>query len=172
MPAHARVRFAEFAFDPATGELWRGDIAVPLEHQPALVLSHLIASAGRVVTREELASAVWGAGTHVKFDDGLNYCIRQIRAALGDDAKAPRFVETLPRRGYRFVTMTSPQHGSTEARKHRSYLGLGHAPRYPWLRVAAALAAVIVAVAIAETRPNNHHAVAASMARSLHDLIF
>ena len=91
MPARSRVRFADFAFDPATGELWRGDVSVPLEHQPALALGRLIASAGTVVTRDELAAAVWGAGTHVKFDDGLNYCIRQIRAALGDEARVHSF---------------------------------------------------------------------------------
>ena len=159
MPPHARVRFAEFAFDPATGELWRGDVAVPLEHQPALVLSHLIASAGRVVTREELASAVWGAGTHVKFDDGLNYCIRQVRAALDDDAKEPRFVETLPRRGYRFVAVAAP-----DTRR----------PSGAWfpVRMAAAAAFFAVAVVFVESRPNNHHEVAVKVARSLHDLIF
>lgn len=174
MPSPARVRFASFVFDSASGELWRDDAAVPLEHQPTLALGCLIASAGRVVTREELAAAVWGTGTHVKFDDGLNYCIRQVRAALGDDAKAPRFVETLPRRGYRFVAETMPDHGNTEARKHRNLLG------FPILAIklqnraslAAAIAAVIMALAIVESRPNNHHEVAVSMAKGLHGLIF
>ena len=73
-----------------------------LEPQPARVLALLVARAGELVTREEIQREVW-PDTHVDFDQGLNYCIRQIRTALGETAEAPRFIETLPRRGYRFV---------------------------------------------------------------------
>jgi DNA-binding winged helix-turn-helix (wHTH) protein/TolB-like protein len=97
------VQFAEFEFDPASGELRRGSAVVRLEPQPARVLAHLVERAGQVVTRTELQQAVWGGETFVDFEHGLNYCIAQIRTALGDSAAAPRFIETLPRRGYRFV---------------------------------------------------------------------
>lgn len=82
---------------------------MPLPPQPFKVLALLVRHAGGIVTRTEIREQVWGAGTHVEFDQGLNFCIRQIREALGDDADAPRFVETLPRRGYRFVaSVTAP----------------------------------------------------------------
>ena len=95
--------FGGFEFDAASGELRRGGGIVRLEPQPARVLAHLVAHAGQVVTRTELQQAVWGEETFVDFEHGLNYCIGQVRTALGDSAAAPRFIETLPRRGYRFV---------------------------------------------------------------------
>ena len=152
------VRFAEFSFNPVSGELFRNGTPVPLEHQPALVLAHLLASNGQLVTREDLRAVVWGGGTHVKFDDGLNYCIRQIRAALGDEARSPRFIETLPRRGYRFLTPVDVSR-----------------PAASWLRGSAAAAAIITALGVlpfAEMRPNRHHEVAISILRTVHDLIF
>jgi DNA-binding winged helix-turn-helix (wHTH) protein len=97
------VQFAEFEFDAASGELRRGSAVVRLEPQPARVLAHLVERAGQVVTRTELQQTVWGGETFVDFEHGLNYCIAQIRTALGDSAASPRFIETLPRRGYRFV---------------------------------------------------------------------
>lgn len=80
---------------------------MPLPPQPFKVLALLVSRGGAIVTRSEIREQVWGAGTHVEFDQGLNFCIRQIREALGDDADAPRFVETLPRRGYRFLASVS-----------------------------------------------------------------
>lgn len=74
-----------------------------LPAQPAKVLSFLARNAGRLVTREEIRAHVWSDDTFVDFEQGLNFCIKEIRAALGDDARAPRFIETLPRRGYRFL---------------------------------------------------------------------
>ncbi len=100
---HQRVRFAEFEFDCSSGELLRGGVSMKLQPQPAKVLAVLIRSAGNVVTRQELANEMWGSGTFVDFEQGLNYAIRQIRASLGDDADQPRFLETLPKRGYRFI---------------------------------------------------------------------
>jgi DNA-binding winged helix-turn-helix (wHTH) protein len=99
MPA---VCFGPFTFDPQTGELRNGPIDVPLQSQPARVLALLASKPGELVSREELRAQVWG-DTWVNFDQGLNYCARQIRIALGDDAKSPRYVQTLPQRGYRFV---------------------------------------------------------------------
>ena len=84
-------------------ELRRGGVVVPLQRQPALVLSCLLTHAGRLVSRDEPARFVWGDGHHVEVDQSLRYCIRQIRLALRDDAEAPRFIETLPRKGYRWL---------------------------------------------------------------------
>ena len=97
------LRFGDFEVDPAAGELRRGGVPVNLPPQPARVLAFLAGRPGEVVTREEIQAEIWGQETHVDFVQGLNYCIRQIRMALGDDASSPRYVETLPRRGYRFV---------------------------------------------------------------------
>lgn len=98
----SRLRFAGFAFDPATGDLSGPEGDVRLQPQPARVLAVLAARSGTLVTREELQAQVW-PDTKVEFDQGINYCIRQIRSALGERADAPRFIETLPRRGYRFL---------------------------------------------------------------------
>lgn len=97
------IRFGLFELDPATGELRREGRAVRLQPQPARVLALLVARPGEVVTREELRRQIWNDGTFVDFERGLNFCIAQIRAALQDSAESPRFIETLPRRGYRFI---------------------------------------------------------------------
>src|SRR5216684_745008 len=103
MTAPSRVRFGVFDFDTASGELRRDGLPVRLQPQPAQVLAILVARAGETVTREALRQALWGPETFVDFDRGLNFCVAQIRAALGDSADAPRFIRTLPKRGYQFI---------------------------------------------------------------------
>jgi len=104
MPApEGRHTFGPFEIDLNSGELWRSGSAVKLARQPFQVLAMIVAGAGKPVTREELRAAVWADGTVVEFDQGLNYCIRQIRIALGDDARTPVYIETLPKRGYRLI---------------------------------------------------------------------
>jgi DNA-binding winged helix-turn-helix (wHTH) protein len=76
---------------------------VKLQVQPFKVLAFLVSRAGQVVTRQEICRHVWGRETFVDYEQGLNYCIRQIRAALGEDAAKPRYIDTYPRRGYRFL---------------------------------------------------------------------
>jgi DNA-binding winged helix-turn-helix (wHTH) protein/TolB-like protein len=98
-----RVRFGIFDFDPATGELRREGIPVRLQSQPAQVLRLLVEHAGEIVSRDTLRTSVWGTETFVDFDRGLNFCIARIRSALGDSADSPRFVRTVPKRGYQFV---------------------------------------------------------------------
>ena len=98
-----RYRFGPFEFDAASGELRREGSSVRLQSQPAHVLALLLANAGEVVTRDALRNAVWGPGTFVDFDKGLNFAIAQVRAALGDSADAPIYVRTLPKRGYQFI---------------------------------------------------------------------
>lgn len=97
-----RFRIGDWVFDPATGDLLEGGPGRRLEPQPARVLAMLADHAGELTTRDALRESLW-ADTNVDFDQGLNYCIRQIRSALGDSAEAPRYIETLPRRGYRLV---------------------------------------------------------------------
>lgn len=104
-----RVRFADFEFDCRNGELRRNGTSLRLQPQPAKVLAVLIRRAGEVVTRQELAEDVWGSETFVDFEQGLNYAVRQIRSALRDDAEQPRYLETLPKRGYRFIATVAPQ---------------------------------------------------------------
>jgi DNA-binding winged helix-turn-helix (wHTH) protein/TolB-like protein len=96
-------RFGTFAFDDRTGLLTRGDRPVALEPQPARALALLLTRAGDVVSRDELRAHLWSGDTHVDFDRGLAYCVGQLRAALGDSADNPRFVQTLPRRGFKFL---------------------------------------------------------------------
>jgi DNA-binding winged helix-turn-helix (wHTH) protein len=97
------LRFGAFEMDLRSGELRRNGSLVRLQPQPFKVLALLAGRPGEVVTREEIQSEVWPAGTFVDFEQSLNFCVRQIRTALGDSATHPRFVETLPRRGYRWV---------------------------------------------------------------------
>ena len=96
-------RFGVFTFDDRTLTLLRSDRPVPIEPQPARALALLLDRAGTIVTRDDLRAHLWDAGTHVAFDRGLAYCIGELRAALGDSAENPRFVQTLPRRGFTFI---------------------------------------------------------------------
>jgi DNA-binding winged helix-turn-helix (wHTH) protein/TolB-like protein len=96
-------RFGIFAFDDRAALLTRSDRTVALEPQPARALALLLARAGHLVTRDELKAHLWGEDTHVDFDRGLAYCIRELRAALGDSAENPRFVQTRPRLGFSFI---------------------------------------------------------------------
>ena len=85
------------------GELYKNGVKVPLQGQPFQVCSLLLEHAGELVTREELRQRVWPEDTFVDFEQALNTAIAKIRLALGDEADNPRFVQTLPRRGYRFI---------------------------------------------------------------------
>ena len=96
-------RFGVFEFDADSGELRKSGRAVALEPQPARALALLLARADRLVTRDELKDEVWGQDTHVDFDRGLAYCVSQIRTALGDAGDSPRFIQTVPKKGYRFI---------------------------------------------------------------------
>jgi DNA-binding winged helix-turn-helix (wHTH) protein/TolB-like protein len=96
-------RFGTFEFDDGAALLTRAGRPVALEPQPARALTLLLGRAGDVVARDDLRAHLWGDDTHVDYDRGLAYCIGQLRAALGDTADNPRFVQTLPRRGFRFI---------------------------------------------------------------------
>ena len=102
------ARFAAFEFDLGTGELRKHGLRIKLNGQPIDVLTMLIEHAGEVVTREELQKRLWAADTYVDFEHSLNAAIKRLRAALGDSADEPRFVETLARQGYRFIAPLNP----------------------------------------------------------------
>jgi len=97
------VRFADFELDLRSGELSRDGTSLKLQPQPAKVLVLLVSRHGEIVTRQDIARQVWGSETFVDFEQGLNFAIRKIRSVLHDDADHPRFLETLPKRGYRFT---------------------------------------------------------------------
>jgi DNA-binding winged helix-turn-helix (wHTH) protein/TolB-like protein len=101
--AGRRVRFGAFAADLGSGELWRNGTAVPLQDLPFRVLAALVERPGDVVSRGELTARLWGPDTFVDAAAGLNTAVAKLREALGDDAEEPAFIETLPKRGYRFV---------------------------------------------------------------------
>ena len=97
------IRFGVFEADVRTRQLWKNGVRVRLQDQPFRVLRMLFERRGKVVTRSEIQRAIWPNTTFGDFDHALNSTIRRIRIALGDSAENPRFIETLPKRGYRFL---------------------------------------------------------------------
>src|SRR5215831_18356605 len=102
-PLPARIHFDAFELDPASGELRKSGILVKLQPQAFRVLLLLIEREGQVVTRDEIQRYLWSDSTFVDFEHAINFSINQIRRALADNAEEPRYVETLTKRGYRFV---------------------------------------------------------------------
>ncbi len=144
------VRFGEFHVDLGAGELFKQGTKIKLQQQPLRVLALLLEHPGEVVTREALRQAIWPAGTFVEFDVGLDAAIHKLRNALGDSAESPRLVETLPRRGYRFIGTIDPPLVAAAATP---------APRRPRTLMAAGIAGAVVLASIATlwhpwSRPN------------------
>lgn len=102
-PSPRAIRFGVFELDPRSGELQKQGRKIRLEGQPIQILICLLEKPGELVTREELRQRLWPADTFVNFEHGLNAAVKRLRQALNDSAENPRFVETLPRRGYRFI---------------------------------------------------------------------
>ena len=100
-------KFGTFEFETESGELRKNGRVIALEPQPAKALALLLTRAGEIVSRDELREAVWGSETHVDFDRGIAYCISQVRTALGDSGENPRFVQTVPKQGFRFIAPVS-----------------------------------------------------------------
>src|SRR4029453_2619770 len=103
MDAERLLRFESFELDVRSRELRSGATRIRLQEQPFEILRLMLERPGDIVTREELRQRLWPQGTYVDFEHSLNAAVKRLRAALGDDADNPRFVETLPRRGYRFI---------------------------------------------------------------------
>src|SRR6266436_3695731 len=153
-----RVRFATFEVDLRSGELHKQGIKIKLHDQPFQVLAMLLEHAGELVTREKLHQKLWPSDTFVDFDVGLNSAIKRLRDALGDSAEEPRYIETLPRRGYRFIARIENGALPTLAivEKHRApVLPVEPTPAL-WnkrrLVVAAGVAALLIVAAIASWR--------------------
>jgi TolB-like protein/DNA-binding winged helix-turn-helix (wHTH) protein/Tfp pilus assembly protein PilF len=165
-PTPRVLRFGVFELDRRSGELRKDGVRVRLQEQPLKVLDALLAEPGEPVTREALRQRLWPDDTFVDFDNGLNRAINRLRGALGDEADNPRFIETLERRGYRFIapvgavdapkSATAPSVPETSSRTER-----GHR-RPAWLGGAVAAAAVVgllIAFAPAlrrRARPDEH----------------
>jgi len=113
MPSDSPIRFAAFELQLETGELRKHGRKIKLPPKSFRLLALLAGRPGQLVTRDAIQRELWGADTFVDFEHGLNFCIRQIRSALGENAKKPRFIETLPRRGYRFIPEVS-NHGDRQ----------------------------------------------------------
>ena len=114
-PPSGIISFGSFHLDPRTGSLEKHGVPVRLPRQHALILKLLAQRVGEIVTREQLRDEVWGTDTFVDFEHGLNAAINKLRQTLGDSAEKPRFIETLPGRGYRFIAAVrlEPQEQST-----------------------------------------------------------
>ncbi len=102
-PGPGPLCFGEFELDLATEELRRNRRRLKVQPQPFKLLALLARRAGTLVTREEIRGELWPAGTFVDFDQSVNFCVRQIRDVLRDSAERPLYIETVPKRGYRFI---------------------------------------------------------------------
>lgn len=143
------VKFGLFDYNRLTGELKKGGVTIHLQAQPAKVLGLLIQRAGDLVKRQEIQEAVWG-DNFVEFDQGLNFCIRQIRIALGEQAESPVYIETVPRQGYRFIAPVSQPEAiaiKSEVVPHEVTLQPAPAPRKR-LAMFALLSFVLLALAL------------------------
>jgi cholera toxin transcriptional activator len=126
--APSRYRFGVFEADASTGELRKQGIRIKLNAQPFQLLLMLLDRPGEVLSREEISQTLWSDGTFVDYEHGLNSAVNRIREALGDSAGNPRFVETLARRGYRFVTPVqriASEPDSIQTRDHPKPADLG-----------------------------------------------
>src|SRR5690242_10214652 len=138
-PDSGRLQFGVFEIDLAGGELRKSGIKIKLQDQPFRVLSALLQHPGEIVTREDLRQKIWQADTFVDFDQSLNKAINKIREALGDTAENPRFLETVPRRGYRFIAPVSGQ-------KQQASIGEPSVPiraRWRWLVILVGCACIL-----------------------------
>src|ERR1017187_3233656 len=131
------VRFGVFEADLDGGELRREGTLVKLQGQPFRLLALLLEHPGAIVTREELRAALWPDGSFVDFEYGVNTAIKKLRYALGDSGDNPRFIQTLPRKGYRFIAPVSPD-GPLQPPVDVPCVGASPKRRWTWI-IAAAL---------------------------------
>jgi DNA-binding winged helix-turn-helix (wHTH) protein len=138
------LRFDDYVVDPRSGELHKSGHKIKLQEQPFQILTILLEHPGEVVTREELCRKLWPQDTFVDFDHSLNTAIKKLRQALHDEADEPRFIETLPRRGYRFVGSMKEDQLQTQLQK----------PQQPSALATDLIGGVFrVKVQVRETRP-------------------
>src|SRR3981081_4103370 len=143
--ASAILRFGVFEVDVRAGEVHKQGARIKLQEQPFHVLTILLQRPGEVVTREELRHQTWPADTFVDFDNSLNTAINKLREALGDSADNPRFIETLPRRGYRFIAPVTGVDGTARG----SASGVSAAARTRSRKIVVTVAVVVLSAGIA-----------------------
>ena len=148
----ATVRFGIFEVDRNSGELRRNGVRVKLQEQPYQVLMTLLERPGDIVTREELRTRLWAEDTYVDFDHSLNAAVRRLRDALGDTAENPRFVETIARRGYRFLL---PVNGAVAVDASQPIPGSSTRRFWIPLTIAVLVAGVMLGLIIARPRPQS-----------------
>ncbi len=119
------VRFGVFEFDPRAGELRKQGMKLKLQGQPIEILALLLKRPGEVITREELQKKLWPSDTFVDFEHGLNAAVNRLREAFGDSAEEPRFIETVPRRGYRFVASLEGRASASARRRVSKWVAIG-----------------------------------------------
>src|SRR6266852_9619135 len=153
-----RIQFGAYELDPSSGELRKHGIKIRLQEQPLQILQQLLEHPGEVVTREELQKRIWPADTFVDFDHGLYSAVQRLRDALSDNAETPRYVETLPRRGYRFIASVHHENGieaKAESASVEAPAPVVQERPAPWhslripVRVAAGVAVVVLLFALA-----------------------
>ena len=150
------VRFGQFELDLRTQQLTKNGAKIRLSQQPIQVLSLLLEAPGEIVTREEFRRRLWSSDVFVDFDHGLNKSIQKLRDALGDSAGSPRYIETIPRIGYRFIALANEARGSVELPSETGVFEPPTAPALPpggriarnrrarWILLAASAAACVV----------------------------
>ena len=170
---HARaLRFDHFELDVRAGELRKRGVRLRLQGQPLQVLAALLSRAGEVVTREELRAQIWTADTFVDFDHSLHNAVARLREALGDSAETPRYIETLPRRGYRFIAPVEREEAQAPAWSAES-VGLGEvsvAPGLSKLRtllITTIVALLVIACAVRLAWTGTHPTIAAPRPNSI-----
>ena len=150
------VRFGSFELDEEAGQLRRDGTPVRLPPQPFRLLVLLVSRAGDLVTREEIRQQLWGTDTYVDFDQGVNFCIKQVRTVLHDDADRPLYVETVPRRGYRFIAPIERPAATGSAKPLRSSGMDSKLQRALWTNIAE--------LRLAETRRSRRRTITIALA--------
>jgi len=162
-------RFGVFEVDLRAGELHRNGLKVKLQEQPFQVLAQLLERPGEVVTRDDLRNRLWPADTFVDFDHSLNAAIKRLRDALGDSADNPTFVETVARRGYRFLApVTTPNHGTSASAADPPPVAVVPGPaavhsHFWWFAAAAGVVLVLIGLKIGFSLAQRHPAAAAQL---------
>src|SRR5580692_9263783 len=157
-PVHVRrVRLGEFEADLVSGELHKDGSTenTLLQEQPLAILRALVARPGEMVSREELVQLLWKGNTNVDFDPSLNKAINRLRISLGDSAETPRYIETLSRRGYRFISpvvipvpTASPESAASTSERRKKLGGLGQIRTHWKMILSAVMAGVALAAAV------------------------
>jgi serine/threonine-protein kinase len=144
-PPRQVIRFSTFELALDSGELRKAGMRIALQEHSRRVLLRLLERPGALVTREELRASLWPSDTFVDFEHGLNTAIKRLRDALGDSADTPRFIETLPKRGYRFIAAIESDLQAASAREQAEGL---RSPRFRWVPVGVGIALLVATVAL------------------------